>query len=244
MPAKLKALKYSLMEVLHPNHLLAYYPVPNKVLLYILCEQLKLVANTIKEDFFTVKFGAQDMSMIYNYFWMHHQSILIAMESYIKSTVKDVHIDKDALNGKEFKKVVNQYITNSCAKVLEMHINAHTGPSLIMLPTMASKPSTEELTMQQSMLLDIIHSLFLRTAYPWLEAAKMKKVETLITKLAEVYKSNRPREVLLGTTSAWQARMFLQTQLDIPMKAKTLGTWTWADGINKQPKSNAEKPFH
>ncbi|KAF8553382.1 hypothetical protein OG21DRAFT_1523144 [Imleria badia] len=185
------------------------------------------------QNSFMVKFGAQDMSMIYNYFWTHRRTILIAMESYIKSMVKDVHIDKDTLNGK--------YIRDSHTKVLAMHVDAHTGPSLIMLPTMASKPSTEELTIQQSMLLDIIHFLFLRTAYPWLDAAKMKKMETLITKLTELYKSDRARKALLVTTSAWQARTFLQTQLDILMMAKTLGTWTWADSINEQPHSNADR---
>ncbi|KAF8553383.1 hypothetical protein OG21DRAFT_1485434 [Imleria badia] len=62
----------------------------------------------------------------------HYWSILIAMESYIKSTVKNIHVDKDTFNGKEFRKVVTQYIRDSCGKVLAKDVDAHTGPSLIM----------------------------------------------------------------------------------------------------------------
>ena len=49
MPAKLKALKHGLMELLLPGRLLQYYPIPNKVFLYSLGEQLKSIQGSIKE---------------------------------------------------------------------------------------------------------------------------------------------------------------------------------------------------
>jgi len=56
MPAKLTALKHGLMERLYPDRLLQFYPVPNRMFMYALGEQLKSIQGAIKEVSTTLAF--------------------------------------------------------------------------------------------------------------------------------------------------------------------------------------------
>jgi len=156
------------------------------------------------------------------------------MDSYCTLAPQQVEIDTASLSLSEFRTLVATFIKDSRAVVLKKE--GSSGNSLITLSTLAPMPSREELTPEQGAFLEVVESSFKRTAFPWLETSNIKKVDTLMKKLSTLYQSDRAREELLGTQSAWDVRTFLQSQLDEWMQEKKLGAWSWADGIDKQPR--------
>ncbi|KAG6330516.1 hypothetical protein ID866_8573, partial [Astraeus odoratus] len=89
MPAKLKALKYGLMRLVHPGTPMHHYPVPNKLVLYSLSQQLKSIEQVITEVVSWIEplstIGIDQKPQI----WKDH---LRAMESHIISKLgaKDI----------------------------------------------------------------------------------------------------------------------------------------------------------
>ncbi|KAI6103644.1 hypothetical protein F5141DRAFT_1065388 [Pisolithus sp. B1] len=55
MPAKLKALQHGLMAKIHGDKFLSFFPVPTKLLLYTLGEQLKSIQPAIREQLGWIK---------------------------------------------------------------------------------------------------------------------------------------------------------------------------------------------
>lgn len=305
MPAKLMALKHGLMELLYPDRLMRFYPVPNKIFMYVLGEQLKSIEGAITEvsvkqsiasetclptthhnqltmwieplaslgidrvpsmwhdqfrtldNFVSIKFGATNINQvsstvwrqithtvltdrqIHSYLLSHRRSTLLAMNNYSKLALQQVNIDSDSLKDPEFRKTVGSFIKDSRDVLLRGH---HVSNIVIKLPTMAPMPSRENLSADQAAFLEVVESAFRRTAYPWLDVNNIKKSETVMKKLSVLYKSDRAREALLATKSAWQVRTFLKGQLDAWSKKADLEEWSWPDEINKKPTRDSENP--
>ena len=62
--------------------------------------------------------------------------------------------------------------------------------------------SKEELSTDQSTMLGVVYFAFTRTVYPWLIAANVKKISTLMKKLVLLYQSDRAWNELLATDNA------------------------------------------
>lgn len=265
MPAKLKALQHGLMAKIHSDKFLNFFPVPTKLLLYTLGEQLKSIQPAIKEmvlwmepfaaigvdqrpplwrdhlraleHCIKAKLGVNGISRIYKYIFRARRDEFLGMNNYIEVAKKatDLH-DLHKLSVGTFEGAVDSYIKNSRTRLLESGIKSAEAPSMLQLPELAPMEAIDsELETVQSEYVKFLSRILRHTSFPWLEASKVKRSETLVKKLIPLFEGYKARGKLLGTDAAWNVREDLIKILSILAKKGGRGQWLWYDLLVEKP---------
>ncbi|KAI6096773.1 hypothetical protein F5141DRAFT_1220559 [Pisolithus sp. B1] len=265
MPAKLKALQHGLMAKIHGNKLLGLLPVPTKLLLYTLGEQLKSIQPAIKEmvlwmeplaavgvdqrpplwrdhlraleDCITTKLGVSNISRIYKYLFHARRDAFLGMNAYLE-VAKNATESQDLgqLSVGTFEGAIDSYIKDSRNQLLQSGLKSAEAPSMSQLPELAPINTIDsELETVQSEYVEFLSQILRHTSFPWLEASKVKRSETLVKKLIPLFESYKACRKLLGTDAAWRVREDLKDILSVLARRGGRSTWIWYDLFVERP---------
>ncbi|KAI5986056.1 hypothetical protein EDC04DRAFT_2999858 [Pisolithus marmoratus] len=263
MPIKLKALCHGLMGKILGDKFADQFPVPTKVLMYTLGEQLRSIEPAIREVVSWIEplagFGLDQRPPM----WRDH---LRAMEHFmakklqkglvfkrseylgLKNYIPLVQNSMSDLDEKKFTvgalgQILDTYVKACCSCALKAGITVADAPARLSLPDLEPPEIIEdELEPEQFKFLEFVSQVLCHTSFPWMDSTKLKKSNTLLKKLVPLYKSYRACHTLLGTDVTWRIWHTLTHVLMIGVQKKDKSwRWEWLDGFSEAPEVNAEE---
>ncbi|KAI5984140.1 hypothetical protein EDD15DRAFT_2201478 [Pisolithus albus] len=194
MPAKLKAMQHGLMAKIHGDKFLSFFPVPTKLLLHTLGEQLKSRQPAIREH--------EQLRVLEQCI---HKKLGVNGISRPLSCKMSINLTVGTFEG-----IISSYIKDSWTQLLDSGIKSAVAPSMPQLPELAAMEAiNSELETVQSEYLEFLSQILCHMSFPWLEAAKVKRSKTLVKKLIPLLESYKACHKLLGTDAAWKIRQDL-----------------------------------
>ncbi|KAI6030350.1 hypothetical protein EDC04DRAFT_2605304 [Pisolithus marmoratus] len=227
MPIKLKALHHELMGKILGDKFADQFPVPTKVLMYTLGEQLRSIEPAIGEHFMAKKL--QKGLVFKNYI------------PFAQNSMSD--LDEKKFTVGALGQILDTYVKACSTCALKAGITAADAPARLSLPDLEPPEIIEdELEPEQFKFLEFVSQVLHHTSFPWMDSTKLKKSDTLLKKLVPLYKSYRAHCTLLGTDVTWRIWHTLICVLMVGVQKKDKSwRWEWLDGFAEAPEVNAEE---
>ncbi|KAI6104757.1 hypothetical protein EDD16DRAFT_1524611 [Pisolithus croceorrhizus] len=207
------------------------------------CDHLRALEHCIK-----TKLGVNGISRrtdqyscplryTYKYLFHAHHDAFLGMNAYLEvaknaTDLQDLH----QLSVGTFEGAIDSYIKDSWNQLLQSGLKSAEAPSMPQPPELASIDAIDsELETVQSEYVESLSQILCHTSFPWLEASKVKRSETLVKKLIPLFESYKAHHKLLGTGAAWRVREDLIDILSVLEKRGGRGTWSWYDLLVERP---------
>ncbi|KAI6043267.1 hypothetical protein EDC04DRAFT_2959099 [Pisolithus marmoratus] len=255
MPIKLKALHHGLMGKILGDKFADQFPVPTKVLMYTLGEQLRSIEPAIGEVVSWIEplagFGLDQrppMSRDHLRAMEHFMAKKLQKGLVFKNYIPFAQNSMSDLDEKKFTvgalgQILDTYVKACCTCALKAGITAADAPARLSLPDLEPPEIIEdELEPEQFKFLEFVSQVLHHTSFPWMDSTKLKKSDTLLKKLVPLYKSYRACCTLLGTDVTWRIWHTLICVLMVGVQKKDKSwRWEWLDGFAEAPEVNAEE---
>ncbi|KAI6019569.1 hypothetical protein EDC04DRAFT_2901766 [Pisolithus marmoratus] len=250
------ALHHGLMGKILGDKFADQLPVPTKVLMYTLGEQLRSIEPAIREvvswieplagfgldqrppmwrdhlrameHFMAKKLQKGLVFKIYRYFFSMQRSEYLGLKNYIPLAQNSMSdLDEKKFTVGALGQILDTYVKACHSCALKAGITVADAPARLSLPDLEPPEIIEdELEPEQFKFLEFVSQVLCHTSFPWMDSTKLKKSDTLLKKLVPLYKSYRARHTLLGTDVAWRIWHTLTCVLMIGVQKKDK-SWRW-----------------
>ncbi|KAI6043441.1 hypothetical protein EDC04DRAFT_2955626 [Pisolithus marmoratus] len=249
-PIKLKALHHGLMRKILGDKFADQFPVPTKVLMYTLGEQLRSIEPAIREVVawieplaglvWTKGHQCGDHLRAMEHFMAKKLqkglAFRLGLNNYIPLTQNSTSdLDEKRYTVGALRPILDTYVKACHTCTLKPGITAADAPARLSLPDLElPKIIKDELEPEQFRFLEFVSQVLHHTSFPWIDNAKLKRSDTLLKKLVPLYKSYRACHTLLVTdVRIWHILSWVL--LSGVQKKDKSGRWEWFDGIAEQP---------